>query len=388
MSKQPSKKDLMRARAQDTGKPINIDDIMRAASNMRAGVEQPPAEEVSAAAALPAAWIVPDPVQPRRAMPELLRSHWLRGSAIEGIFAQWEHEVRDDFNQLGLAGLDWTAWIEGRDDRPGDEQRAGLLDYPLHPDSRLWVKLLHLASSICQVGLETPISVYPVGEQQYQVLVGERRLLSFRFLTWLGYSGFEAIPALVRDGYNPFVQAAENGARQDLNAIGVARQLAILLKAMNDQPLAVDGQATQSWYASALELTIPYGRAEDVAVMLGLSSPRSVRLYRQLLALPRQVWNWADQFDWPEGKLRLMVRAAANEDELIRMAQDEAMREMGQQPKQKPRTLTERVIQHSARGVSVMHKLSAMSDDELQALPASERKRLIEAARQLIDRMQ
>jgi hypothetical protein len=202
-----------------------------------------------------------------------------------------------------------------------------------------WIELLRLAASINQAGLEQPVTAYAASEKQYVLIVGERRLLAFHILRWTGYDGYAQIPTLKREQYNVWSQAFENGARQNLNAISKARQLALLLMALNGtwQPLDEGTQPDQAWYAQAAELRVPYGKAEAVATVLGLPGPVDIRRFRALLRVPDEVWKLADQHDWAEGKLRQMIQASgADSYQLVRIARIEAGLEPPDSPEPPP----------------------------------------------------
>lgn len=356
---------------------VNIRDVQNAAL---AGLGRPPLAEERAVEPVDIALarIAPDPIQPRRALPDTYRAQWCDGHPLEDVLNTWGREAAEYAVARGC-DTPWYAWLEAPDD-------AALLDpsTPMHPMLRQWIELLRLAGSIYRDGLAVPVSVYPEGDH-YRLLMGERRLLAFWLLTLFGHEAFATIPAVVTDQYDPFRQAAENGARQNLNAIGIARQLAVLLMVLNHVDIGGNGQADQAWYAQALDLQVPSGQGEAVAAVLGLSHPRQVSHYRRLLALPNVVWNWADDFDWPEGKLRGWLRKAKHDKDLIRMAQDEATRALGNapaRPKRTPAQRTARVVDRVERA------LYTLSDDKtLQALNDAQRRRLRELAKDLLKRL-
>ena len=118
--------------------------------------------------------------------------------------------------------------------------------------------------------------------------------------------------------------------------------------------------------------------------MLGLSSPRHMRRYRALLDLPREVWNWADEFDWTEGKLRGMVQRTQNADQLVRMAQNEVTLSLGGEIDKPAITALDRAVTTTRRAVKSMQRSLNLSEEDLDALPKQAREDLIAAARQIL----
>lgn len=96
---------------------------------------------------------------------------------------------------------------------PGDNDREDFDDAALQ----------ELADSIGQYGLAQPITVRPIGRDQYQIVAGERRWRACRLLGW------PTIPALVRemdDETASGVMLLENVQRAELNPIEEARAYA------------------------------------------------------------------------------------------------------------------------------------------------------------------
>lgn len=329
--------------------------------------------------------IRPDPVQPRRAMPAALRLEWCSGSPLGPLFAEWEQDAASDLHRFEI-DPDWRSWIDGSVEPPLDD----LDPLPLQANTRQYLDLIRLAVSIHQIGLEVPITVYPVEGGLYRLQAGERRVLAFHALTLFSFAGYEVIPAIIRERYDPFRQAAENGVRQDLNAIGMARQLALLLFALHgfDPFHAEDSQqAGQSWYAGAAELRVPHGKAAAVANVMGLPNIRMVQLYRQLLLLPAPVWNWADQFNWTEGRIRgLVLKAHGDPEVLIELAQAEVNRELGNANRPAP-TPADRTYKQVRTTHSAMGRIVSMSDEDLRYVTAEQRRVLIDQAMRLLRRL-
>jgi len=362
---------------------VSLDDLVSAAATLERGAlpDALPREATD----IPVLDIAPDPIQPRRAMPAVLRAEWCDGIHINDILSAWERMAADELSDVGQLPP-WRLWIECDADDPLPLSE----DTPMHPAARLWIELLRLAGSIYRDGLAVPITIYPAMNDvaPYRLQMGERRLLAYHLLGYLGYDGFEYIPALIVDAYDPVQQALENGARRNLNAIGIARQLALLLIAAHGgQVNPAGGQAEQTWYAQAAQLRVPYGQGEALAVILGLPSARMLRHYRALLALPQPVWNWADALDWTEGKLRaLMRRAGGDGDRLIALAQDEALREIGRAPS-RSRASIPRAVKASERVVRALETALALDEAAWEQVGHDQRRRLADLARALLKRL-
>lgn len=310
-------------RPEDASRPQVDDDFIDAFLGIGAELQAEVIEPVG----VPIRDILPDPVQPRRAMPPELRDAWLRGEPADKVLDRWEvlaHAAAIDAQMP----LRWKHIIDQEDDpTPLNEGGPERDRRELPAVAEHWLDLVRLAGSIHQTGLEQPITVYRDGKG-YRLIVGERRLLAYHLLDKLGYEGYTHIPAIKRAEPGVWRQAFENGARQNLNAISKARQLALLLMALNPgacAPFDGEGQPGQAWYAQAASLRVPYGRAEAVTTVLGLKNPRHLRRYRALLTLPGEVWELADEHDWTEGRLRDMIaEAGGDSDQLVRISRREA----------------------------------------------------------------
>lgn len=386
MGRRRSKRDRQSASGNlqpDNISPPQVDDeFLDAFLEVGAELHAAPVE----AAGLPIRDIMPDPVQPRRAMPAELRDDWLSGIVIDEVLDAWETAALAAAIDARMP-LRWKHIIDQEDDpTPLNERGDDKKEHVLPPVAAHWMELVRLAGSIRQVGLEQPITVYPDG-RGYRLIVGERRLLAFHLLDRMGYDGYAHIPALKRSEPGVWRQAFENGAREDLNAIAKTRQLGLLLMALNPgqwEPFDDTGQPDQEWYAQAYQLRVPYGRAEAVTTVLGLKNPRQLRLYRALLALPELVWELADEHDWPEGRLRAMVKAAKGDsDQLIRIAREEAGLDPRIRPRQDP------LAQSAAKVVNQLETVSQLKPNKDWTYQHREAvKRAIKEARRRLDSLE
>src|SRR5690606_4780692 len=97
------------------------------------------------------------------------------------------------------------------------------------------IRVIDLSASIRRDGLTNPITIADE-DGQFIIETGERRWLAYHLLYWRlntlnndDQHDWSRIPAHVVDELSIWRQASENNARADLNAIGKARQLALLL---------------------------------------------------------------------------------------------------------------------------------------------------------------
>lgn len=253
--------------------------------------------------------ILPDPHQPRRALPiELRMDHDVRQMAE--VMGKW----------LNLAGLDVRTLIL----KSIDESDYPTLTTPLQ---RALLPIIQLAASIRLSGLANPVTVVQHGNS-YHLETGERRWMAYHLLEIVEPGDWEELPARVMDEPDIWRQAAENNARENLNAIGRARQLALLLM----DEYSRDGvefeilQAFQEdvdFYAQVADgnqFSIPRGMGAQFAAAVGVKHPQQLREYRDLLRLPAVVWRIADDLDWPQGKLRSLRRQAVTDEQLASLA--------------------------------------------------------------------
>lgn len=250
--------------------------------------------------------------QPRRAIPASVRLYW-DGSqgTVSDLLGAWM-EIAVDAG----GDIDVVAMMRGKgDDGVETEGKPAIFEQ--------FVDLVRLAADIDRVGLTNPISVVEQAGS-YVIESGERRWLAYNMLqVALGDDKYKRIPAFVVDGSN-FVwrQASENTARRSLNAIGMARQLALLIM---ESRRGVDGQTYDEWddivvpggcdrpfYAQVANGNIhrvPKGMGERIQQAMGLSKKR-IFDYRNLLRLTDNnevndvLWTRADVEDWPEGIMR------------------------------------------------------------------------------------
>ncbi|MCY3575493.1 MAG: ParB N-terminal domain-containing protein [Chloroflexi bacterium] len=266
--------------------------------------------------------IYPNPIQPRYSIPhDLTDIFTLQPSSIVEILERWITEIQ---LEPGKQSFDITNHLRGQSTDRGalaetDESGAAADDQPASAKHVALMKLIDLAASIRRDGLSNPISLAHHGNH-YEIETGERRWLAYHILYWKFGDGdkrpdgsivnWSRIPARIVNRVDVWRQASENNARDNLNAIGRARQLSLLLMDLhgwhNFASLA-DCETEQAFYAQVADggdWRIPRGQGERLLNAMGLSTASQLRQYRALLRLPADLWRRGDDADLTEGELR------------------------------------------------------------------------------------
>ncbi len=262
--------------------------------------------------------IWPDRAQPRRAVPLRARMYWDGDPRnVAQLFAGWQQELLHEGNSLNLEALlnqvHLPQGIDGNEDENGVD--AAWLEQ-VGPLAASLLGLVNLAVSIRQTGLTNPITVARA-ERAFVLETGERRWLAFHLLQLhFPHEDWSHIPAHLVEYVDVWRQAGENSARRDLNAIGRARQLAILLMDLlrergysfrdYDEVVAAGG-SEREYYAQVAdghEFRVPRGEGERLLNAMGLKSPVQLRQYRALLRLDDTRWQEADERNLGEGEIR------------------------------------------------------------------------------------
>ena len=237
--------------------------------------------------------IEPDVLQPRRVIPNEVRNDWQpTASEMAAFLQQWVDDT----------GIAPDHYFEDDEDAP---------EYQ-NPSHRALQRLIRLAAEIHRDGLANPITVIRSEQGVYQLETGERRWLAFHLLRLLLGDDYNDIPARVMNEHSVWRQAGENNQRDDLNAIGKARQYAILLMDLLSSiersflaPIAFKNE--QDYYAQIADDRIPYGFTEQIQTAMGFENRSSIKRHRDLLLLPNQIWQLADDYDCPESVLRRLT---------------------------------------------------------------------------------
>ena len=258
--------------------------------------------------------IYPDPAQPRRAIPSELREQWnIHQHSFEDLIVLWFQYMEP--------GFDMDAYLlDGDTKRAQRDEHDEPLFADLEPENAIQaslVRLFELASSILREGLTNPITVSRMG-REYLIETGERRWLAYNLLNWYFYEGedqdWSKIPARVMPERSVWRQASENNARQNLNAVSRARQLAILLMDIhgweNFRPIS-EFENEQNFYrqvSDGREWRIPKDKTEQLLKAMGLNNQTQLRQYRAILRKSPEIWREADDNDWTENYIRELDR--------------------------------------------------------------------------------
>jgi len=263
--------------------------------------------------------IHPDPIQPRRAVPSLLRILWNpQKNTFAELFMRWENYMEGNFN-LGAYLFD------GETDRSRmkDNDQPSNENYEYDNSIQLsFIRLLELASSILRDGLTNPISISRMG-QEYMIETGERRWLAYQLLNVYfaddPEQDWSKIPARIMPERSVWRQATENNARQNLNAVSRARQLAILLMEIHgwENFRAINHfESEQAFYAQVSDgeqWRIPRDRTEQLLKAMGFNNQTQLRQYRAILRCDPDVWEKADDEDWTENRIRTYIAVKKSE---------------------------------------------------------------------------
>jgi ParB-like chromosome segregation protein Spo0J len=274
----------------------------------------------------------PDPIQPRRVLPERLHQalhnqqlapdHALRElvQIVQAHARSAGRPFNNPFEWLGKLGGD----VE--DDESDHWKEAPTT--PLTPEEQILFDLVQLAATLQDDGQVNPITVVDITQgvtHYYLIETGERRywatMLLRHFHPTRSHNG--RIPCLVipSEKASPFRQAKENTSRAGLNAVAMARQIALLLLHIHGIQLPM-GPVTMDFYRQALNLDLRGKReyTEAVYAALGGVSKRQLSGYKALLALGDEAIELADRHNIEESLLRYVVQLEnqADQVELIR----------------------------------------------------------------------
>ncbi|MEO1442085.1 MAG: ParB N-terminal domain-containing protein [Chloroflexota bacterium] len=281
--------------------------------------------------------ISPDRSQPRRVIPQSVRGNRVVSAAnLPGIFGRWleaasegraeplTRDVVETYLRGGETARD-TAEFQQLQEPSESEDAAAETANTDNPVERSLMQLIELAMSIREKGLMNPITVAPTGNG-YVIETGERRWIAYHLLRYYigvddshsdrGDLKWDQIPAVNVGEMDVWRQAYENNARNNLNAIGKARQLAILLMhlyPMDDfQPINEFGHERDFYgqVADGNTYRVPRGKGKYLVSALNLKSTKQLRDYRGLLKAPHRLWDEADENDYGEGTIRQMMDTA------------------------------------------------------------------------------
>lgn len=261
---------------------------------------------------LPILSISPDLRQPRRVVP-----HIVRGA--------WDGDPDDFISVLG----NWHALVEDRLGHPLDlpaTLRSGgdVLDFVDDPIVAEYAAAIKLAQTIFTDGQRESIEVWrrdPVG-RHFVIQDGERRWVAHHLLNLHVSGDYGTILAVEKDR-NVWAQATRNGAHRALNAIAMARQIALLLIAMYEgdsdvnfdsfERMVLPGECDRKYYAQVARgdlYPVKRGMLDRVLSVTGMKQRTQLAQYRALLDLDDDLWLQADTENWAE----FAIRTRAEED--------------------------------------------------------------------------
>lgn len=343
-----------------------------------------PDERSDAVSLFPLEALHPDPVQPRRTIPALLRPYWIGRpdtEALAYLFNQWTREISDERQ----SAYDLTEAVM----QPPDGE--------VGPREQALVPILTLAARIRREGFLHPITVARRGGL-LTIESGERRWLAAHLLHYAfpdEASTWATIPAREVDSINVWRQAREN-LTSDLTAIARARQLALLimdLYATNGatfDPISTF-ETEQEFYAQVgdgVRYPVPGHQRDLLLNATGLRTPVLMRQYRRLLRLPNVVWVMADDLNWTESWIQKSLFARATTDaEMMALAEEAAVAQgyyASGSPDLPPRTASTSTIQGRARKYEKwLNDLDTLRRD-LDRMTHAERHAIAERLRDLL----
>src|SRR5215207_1178830 len=253
----------------------------------------------------------PDPVQPRRVLPEQLHFvfHNNRLTPTQAL-KELVQLVQVAARQRGRPFNNVLELLPNPDVESDEEQTVHL-----SPEEQLLHDLVNLAITIRDDGQVNPLTVVDVSQgvtQQFRIETGERRY----WVTWLlrdfiaGYNSDGMIPCIIipTERSSVFRQAKENTARSGLSAIAMARQAALLLLTIHGYEIPSHAVAND-FYRQALELDLR-GKREHTDVILsamGGIGKMHFSHYKALLKLSDEALELADRHNLDEKKLRYVL---------------------------------------------------------------------------------
>ena len=217
--------------------------------------------------------IMADMRQPRRIVPLKVRDKWDGTPEVVGaILQRWIDLASEEWGQK----IDVPAMLKvGADDI---EELPSADEFPI---AHGLFQVIALAGSIKRQGMVNAITIIERG-RYHLIETGERRWLAHHLLRACFGNDFAKIKAKVVTG-DVWMQAAENGSRSPLNAISMARQLALLIMDMYPaenfdelHELVLPGECDRVFYAQANRLRVRRGFGQRVREVTGLKSPAQV----------------------------------------------------------------------------------------------------------------
>ena len=257
----------------------------------------------------------PDPVQPRRVLPESIHlrfhnNHVTPTQALRELVQIVQITARQ-------RGRPFNSVLELLPN--GDEEREEESAVVLSPEEQLLHDLVNLAVTIRDDGQVNPLTVVDISQgvtHLFRIETGERRY----WATWLlrdfipNYAGDGTIPCIIipEKQSSVFRQAKENTARSGLTAVALARQAALLLLTVYGYEIPAYAVGND-FYRQALELDLRAKREYTdmiLSAMGGIKRGQFSHL-KILLRLSDEALELADRHNIEEGKLRYVLNVAS-----------------------------------------------------------------------------
>ncbi len=272
---------------------------------------------------IPTELIRPDPVQPRRVLPEQIHvafhaNRLTPAQALRELMQVAQIAARQN-------GRPFTSVLELLpNEQASDDETEGTV---LSPEERLVRDLVNLAVTIREDGQVNPLTVVDVTQgvtRLYRIETGERRY----WAAWIvrdflpDYEGDGTVPCLIIPSgkASAFRQAKENTARSGLSAIAMARQAALLVLAVHGVSRP-DGPVTHDFYQQALQFDLRSKREFTAAILTamgGLTKSQFSR-YKALLQLSEEATELGDRYNLDEFRLRYVLNLSPQDQvEMIR----------------------------------------------------------------------
>jgi hypothetical protein len=269
---------------------------------------------------IPADLVRPDPVQPRRVLPEAIHFAFHEDrltpvQALRELIQIAQVAARQNGRPFG-SPLDLLSSFENEEEAP-----------KLSPEEVLVHDLVNLAVTLRDDGQVNPLTVVDATQgvtRLYRIETGERRY----WATWLlrdflpSYDGDGTIPCIVIPSgkASVFRQAKENTARSGLSAVAVARQAALLILAVHDIEKP-DGPVSHDFYRQALNLALRDKRdfTENILSAMGGITRSRLSQYKALLQLSDEALELADRYGIDEFRLRPVLTLTSDDQaEMVR----------------------------------------------------------------------
>jgi hypothetical protein len=299
----------------------------------------------------------PDPVQPRRVLPEAIHFafHTNQLSPTQAL-RQLVQLVQVVARQHGRPFNSVLELLPTAEDESEDETSL-----KLSPEEQLLRGLVNLAITIRDDGQVNPLTVVDVSQgvtRLYRIETGERRY----WATWLlrdfipHYEGDGMVPCILipAERSSVFRQAKENTSRTGLSSIAMARQAALLLLTVHGYEIPAVA-VPNDFYRQALELDLRGKREYTEAILTAMGGIKKgyFSYIKNLLRLSDEAMELADRHDIDERRLRPVVTLASEyHAEVIRQIID--------------LHLTAKQVNELCEG-----DLRENTDDELAKIPAS-----------------